>query len=165
MKKLIKNTRGAAAVEFAIVAPLLFVLIFGIIEFGAILYNKSVITNASREGARYAATFYTNPANATAQRPTCEDVQNYVATYVNTYFLSFKNSTPFTVSNVTCPNTNTEPSQYNSGYAGYVDTVGIEYTYDFLIFPNLLGLLSGGSISDSLQLTARTSMRDENQGN
>ena len=138
MKKLIRSTRGAAAVEFAIVAPLLFVLIFGIIEFGAILYNKSVITNASREGARYAATFYTNPANATAQRPTCAEIQNYVATYVNTYFLSFKSSTPFTASNVTCPNT--EAWQYNAGYAGYVDTVGIEYTYDFLVFPNLLGL-------------------------
>ena len=161
MKKLISSTRGAAAVEFAIIAPLLFVLIFGIIEFGAILYNQSVITNASREGARYAATFYTNPANATAQRPTCDEIKNYVATYVNAYFLSFKSSTPFSASNVTCPKT--VPSQNNFGYAGYVDTVGIVYTYNFLVFPNLQELLVGGSIDDSLKLTAQTAMRDENQ--
>jgi Flp pilus assembly protein TadG len=163
LKNLISSTRGAAAVEFAIIAPLLFVLIFGIIEFGAILYNQAVITNASREGARYAATFYTNPANAQAQRPTCSEVQNYVATYVNARLISFKTSTPFSTSNVTCPNVT--PWIENAGYAGYVNTVGIEYVYDFLVFPNLLGLLSGGSMSDSLELTARTSMRDENQGN
>ena len=39
-------------VEFAIVAPLLFMLIFGMIEFGIMFYDKAVITNASREGVR-----------------------------------------------------------------------------------------------------------------
>ena len=48
----IKSENGASAVEFALVMPLLFVLIFGIIEFGIFLYDKAVITNASREGAR-----------------------------------------------------------------------------------------------------------------
>jgi len=44
--------KGAAALEFAIILPLLVTLVFGIIDFGLILYNKQVITNASREGAR-----------------------------------------------------------------------------------------------------------------
>jgi len=44
--------RGAAAVEFAIVLPLLLILVFGIADVGMALYNKQVITNASREGAR-----------------------------------------------------------------------------------------------------------------
>jgi Flp pilus assembly protein TadG len=44
--------KGAAAVEFAIILPLLLTLVFGIIDIGLLLYNKQVITNASREGAR-----------------------------------------------------------------------------------------------------------------
>lgn len=46
--------RGAAAVEFAIVASLFFALIFGIIEFGRLMMVQQVLTNASREGARRA---------------------------------------------------------------------------------------------------------------
>lgn len=93
--KKLWNNKGAAAIEFALIAPLLFVLLFGIIEFGAVLYNQAIITNASREGARYAATFYTNPANATSERPDCSDIQTYVVTYVNAHFLNFTSSTPF----------------------------------------------------------------------
>ena len=44
--------RGSATVEFGLLLPLLLFLIFGILEFGLALYNKSVITTASREGAR-----------------------------------------------------------------------------------------------------------------
>jgi len=44
--------RGAATVEFAVILPLLVILVFGIIDVGLLLYNKQVITNASREGAR-----------------------------------------------------------------------------------------------------------------
>ena len=49
-----RNRRGAAAVEFAVVAPLFFLLIFGMIEFGRMVMVQQVITNASREGARVA---------------------------------------------------------------------------------------------------------------
>lgn len=45
---------GAAAVEFAIVAPIFFFLVFGIIEFGRVMLVKNVITNASRDAARVA---------------------------------------------------------------------------------------------------------------
>ncbi|MGD8892889.1 MAG: pilus assembly protein, partial [Desulfobacterales bacterium] len=51
-KILIEDQNGATVVEFAIILPLLIVFLFGIIEFGLLLYNKQVITNASREGAR-----------------------------------------------------------------------------------------------------------------
>lgn len=49
------HERGAAAVEFAIVLPVLVMLLFGIIEFGA-AYNRSQgLHAAAREGARLAA--------------------------------------------------------------------------------------------------------------
>lgn len=49
-----RKRRGAAVVEFAIVAPLFFLLIFGMIEYGRMVMVQQVITNASREGARRA---------------------------------------------------------------------------------------------------------------
>ena len=51
-KSIFFNQKGATAVEFAIVLSLLLALIFGIIEFGLFIFNRQVITNAAREGAR-----------------------------------------------------------------------------------------------------------------
>jgi hypothetical protein len=44
--------RGAAAVEFALVLPLLLFLVFGIIDFGRALNAQVTLTQAAREGAR-----------------------------------------------------------------------------------------------------------------
>ncbi|MBN1908246.1 MAG: pilus assembly protein [Pirellulales bacterium] len=49
-----RHRRGAAAVEFAIVAPVFFLMILGMIELGRGVMVQQVITNASREGARLA---------------------------------------------------------------------------------------------------------------
>lgn len=49
-----KNRKGAAAVEFALIAPVFFLLIFGMIEFGRMIMVQQIVTNASREGARMA---------------------------------------------------------------------------------------------------------------
>ena len=46
---------GAIAVEFAVIFPLLAVLVFGIIEFGITLSREEQWTSAARDGARYAA--------------------------------------------------------------------------------------------------------------
>ena len=49
-----KHIRGAAAVEFAIVLPLLFLFVFGIIEFGRALMVNQVLVNSAREATRRA---------------------------------------------------------------------------------------------------------------
>lgn len=54
-RRLVGEERAAAMVEFAIVAPLLFVLIFGIIDFGRVFFLYNNLTNAAREGARLGA--------------------------------------------------------------------------------------------------------------
>jgi len=48
----LRQRRGAAAVEFACVAPLFFMLIFGLIEYGRMVMVQQLLTNAAREGAR-----------------------------------------------------------------------------------------------------------------
>ena len=59
MKKLLhKRERGQALVEFALVLPVLLVLLCGIIDFGWLYYNQITLNNAAREGARYAAVHY-----------------------------------------------------------------------------------------------------------
>lgn len=58
--------RGAAAVEFAIVAPLFFMLIIGCIEFGRALMVQQVLTNSSRVGARQAITLNATESAAVA---------------------------------------------------------------------------------------------------
>ena len=50
MRKL--NERGAVAAEFALLLPVLLTILFGIIEFGMIMYGREIVTNATREGAR-----------------------------------------------------------------------------------------------------------------
>lgn len=45
--------RGQAIVEFALAVPFIFMLIFGIIEFGRLMFSYSVVVSAAREAARY----------------------------------------------------------------------------------------------------------------
>jgi Flp pilus assembly protein TadG len=47
--------RGAAAVEFALLLPLLVLLVFGMIDFGRAINAQITITQAAREGARVLA--------------------------------------------------------------------------------------------------------------
>ena len=47
------DEKGQDLVEFALIASLLFLLIFGIIDLGIVVWNYDTIANAAREGARY----------------------------------------------------------------------------------------------------------------
>lgn len=49
-----RTERGASAVEFAIVLPVLFLVIAGIVDFGRAYQAQVQLTNAAREGARAA---------------------------------------------------------------------------------------------------------------
>ena len=46
--------RGQALVEFALVAPLFFIVLFGIVEAGRFIFYYETLNNATREGARFA---------------------------------------------------------------------------------------------------------------
>ena len=57
-KRFRRKESGQALVEFALVLPILLALLCGIIDFGWIYYNQITLTNAAREGARYAVIHY-----------------------------------------------------------------------------------------------------------
>jgi len=53
--RIIKSEKGASAVEFALILPILIILVFGIVQFGIAYNNYIALTHAAREGARLAA--------------------------------------------------------------------------------------------------------------
>lgn len=58
--------RGAAAVEFALVVPLLLAIVFGVIGFGRVFSTQIDLSNAAQEAARYAVFAPTVPAPPSA---------------------------------------------------------------------------------------------------
>ena len=83
---LLKNQKGATVVEFAIILPLLLLLIFGIIEFGLFLFNRHVITNAVREAAR-AGIVVRIPRLSNA------DIETIARNYCEQYLVTFGSGT------------------------------------------------------------------------
>jgi hypothetical protein len=78
-----RRSKGQAMAEFALVAPIFFLLLFGIIEAGRFIFYYEVLHNATRDGARYAIvnganslTCSTGPAapDTTSCDPTGDDV-------------------------------------------------------------------------------------------
>ena len=75
------SERGTALVEFALIAPLLFLLIFGIIDFGRALDYYNQVTQLAGQGAR-AAAVYRNPDGTSITSGTslqCQLIQKYTA--------------------------------------------------------------------------------------
>jgi Flp pilus assembly protein TadG len=74
----ITNERGQTMTEFAIVLPILVVLLFGIVQFGITFNNYVTLTDAGRAGARRAAVARneSDPAGAavTAVRSSAPDL-------------------------------------------------------------------------------------------
>lgn len=56
MMRLRREQHGQALVEMALVIPLFFLLLFGVIEMGRISYAYITVSNATRAGARIATT-------------------------------------------------------------------------------------------------------------
>jgi Flp pilus assembly protein TadG len=65
MARNARRERGAAAVEFALLLPLLLLLVFGLIDFGRALNAQITLTQAAREGARVDALGEPNVTNRT----------------------------------------------------------------------------------------------------
>ncbi len=77
----LRRTEGAELLEFALVLPLLVVMVIGVVDFGAAWLLKDKLSNAARDGARIAASQFDDlssgspPASVTAVR---DAVANYL---------------------------------------------------------------------------------------
>lgn len=54
IRRFRRDTRGATAVEFALILPVLIVALAGLIDYGLLVYNNNEMENAARSGAQYA---------------------------------------------------------------------------------------------------------------
>ncbi|HUW32995.1 MAG TPA: TadE/TadG family type IV pilus assembly protein [Planctomycetota bacterium] len=129
-----KNTRrkGQALVEFALIVPILVMLVMGIVEFGRIFMTQQTVTNASREGAR----------TGVLPNSTVTDVQNTVSAYMGSAGLT---------GGTTVQCTNVGPSVA----AGTPTSVTVSYS-----LPILTGTIIPG-LGDSITITHSTVMRHE----
>ena len=138
--KVFRNNKGTTTVEFALIAPLFFVLLFGIMEFGLLLYYKAMITNGSREGARAGIVF-----RATSTGTYNPITVGEITSAVNGYF----GATPPTGLNVSVP------SGICTG-TGFPLTVHVTYSYTFLILDRFIT-----SLASLPPLSAQSIMRCE----
>jgi len=74
-KKFFQKYRGQAMAEFALVLPILLMVIFGLLEVGRAIFIYSSATNASRDAVRYATAFGVNPDN-NLQFQDCAAIRN-----------------------------------------------------------------------------------------
>ena len=158
MKFKLKSQGGTAVVEFAVILPLLVLLVFGIIEFSILLYDKAMVTNASREGARAGIVF--NVDNNGNFTPVSDaTIRNTVNTYLSTYLISLGN--PVARATIPAPTRIVNPSTGNLSPGGEL-TVVVQYNYTFMVIPNAIRyLIPTMIIPNPIRLTATTVMRFE----
>jgi Flp pilus assembly protein TadG len=136
------SNRGQGLVELALALPMMLVLIFGAIEFGTALYDKAVVTNASREGARAGIV-------ATTPRKDNRYIQDVVSNYSKTHLLNYKSGASDTAVTTITPALAARTS-------GVLMTVTTTYTYRSFLLPKFLQNMAGG-----FNLSASTVMRME----
>jgi hypothetical protein len=146
---MLRGEKGGSLIEFAIIAPLLFVILFGIIEFGVLLYDKAMLTNAVREGAR-AGIVFAKP------RLTDGEIIAIVKNYCESHLISFGVEPVLSISGK--DGAGIMPETPESG-----DSITVEATYGFrfLVFSNLLALLGGDNQDGGIDLSAVSVMRLE----
>jgi len=119
---LIRNEKGTTAVETAIIILPLMLLIFGIIEFGLLLFNEQVLTNAGREGAR--AGIVVRPDRGTGEYLNLSEnvATNYCADHLVTFGSGNLNISAF------C----TDVGSYSCPSRGANLNISLHYDYNFL---------------------------------
>ena len=162
MIKTIRSQKGQTIVEFAFMLPLLMIIVVGIIDFSIIFYNKAVVTNASREGARAGCVARYDPSiNPSPYVPldltgVQTAVNNYLAGRVVTFgapnittSVTWGTSPTPPLPNASPPGTPAAPPASN-----YIDVV-VTYRYTFLALARFAGWGS------TMNISAETIMRME----
>ena len=84
IRRRISREEGVAAVEFALILPVLALLLFGVLEFGRVWSQYQVFQGAAREGARCAAVKATDFSDC--------DIQTSIKNAADPYKLSVSNA-------------------------------------------------------------------------
>lgn len=135
----IKEQKGAAAVEFAIVLPMLLLFIFGSIEFSLLAFNKQVMTNAVRNGCRTGVIMRVAPRIVLTEDQLIKDETRDLA---QNFLVTFGNDT-FDSSDVTI----TREDPLNLSFGSDL-TIEANFSYDFLFLSTIgIGPINLKSVS------------------
>jgi Flp pilus assembly protein TadG len=134
---------GQSLVEFALVVPLLLLMVVGVIEFGRAWNMSQVVTDAARQGARTAAVL-----NSDLSVP----VDSVIA--VVNAALQSGNISPST------PGITIEVGNYQGG-TGFPDTVRVAVPYQFMIFGPVMALAGQTFNNGTITLRSAAIMRNE----
>lgn len=152
--RTLRKQEGAEVVEFAICSTLLFLILFGIIEFSVALFDKATLTNASREGARTGIVFRPKPRDTTEGGTEDTAIRQAIQNYTADYLISLGGGDGALDIEITRrPEMSKQPHLFD---AGDEIEVKVTYPYKFLILPELIGTLGG-----TLNLSSTTVMRAE----
>jgi Flp pilus assembly protein TadG len=143
LRERILSEDGQATVEFALVLPILLMILCGIIDFGWLFYNQAMVNNACREGARFACVNLTTYNNNYSELQ--EAVEDNVASGLPNYLID---SSSF---DVTVTSGTTAASPYDSCVVVTVKT-------NMPIFTPVLGTIHG---SQNYDLSCTVSMKAE----
>jgi Flp pilus assembly protein TadG len=84
-KEHAQSQKGSVLVEFALILPMFLLLLFGVTTFSIALYDKTVLTMATREGARAGAINDPNSSSTNrAQTAAWQVCQNNLITFGDT---------------------------------------------------------------------------------
>ena len=145
IRRLITRSRredsGAELIEFALVVPLLLLLVVGIIDFGFMFQRYEVVTNAAREGARLAS------LPGYAQADVNQRVQDYLTAsgLTDTATIAYATSTQALAA---------------SGRIVELVTVTVDYPYTYTLIGPIASLV-GGSGWGTTTLRGQSTMRSE----
>jgi Flp pilus assembly protein TadG len=84
-RRWLRETQGSVMVEFAILSFVFFLILTGIIDLGHAFYMNHVVTNASREGARYGISYSTN---SSGQRISPSSLEPSISSYLLNKYIS-----------------------------------------------------------------------------
>ncbi|WP_051305711.1 TadE/TadG family type IV pilus assembly protein [Desulfogranum mediterraneum] len=155
---MLHSEKGVSAVEFALIAPLLFVLTLGVIEFALLLFDKAVITNASREAARAAIVYNTS---GTDYLPlSVDEIKTVVKDYANGYLINLGSSGSTEISDGDIDIAYEGPTTPGNPESGGDVIITVTYGYNFLVFPDMMNLL-GESFTGEIPIVGTTRMRME----
>ena len=147
MRDKLRTQSGVAALEFAVVLPILLLIGAGIIEFSLIFYDKAMITNASRVGARIGIRSTDEPWSVRRTRM-LDAIDKYLVDQSSGPLKSFLLKSLGNPNYTTIKEISPDPPTGNYSPGGTL-TVTVKYDYTFLVF---------SFISRTITLTGETVM-------
>ena len=156
------GSAGAVAIEYALIAPMFFYLLFGILEVSSVLFTAAVVDGAAQSAARLIrtgeaqtsgdseATFLAEMCSSLTNVYSCDNITTDVTTFASFSSVSIpaikingNGDLVYDDGDNDDDNDVLYTASYTPGGAGDISVVQVLYTWDFVT--PLIGELMGGS--------------------